>query len=182
MFSVQISTDVERAREFILALTRYAQLATGRRGREVMANVLERAHKQAFDNGGWQFLGGPEWRETGPYWVEKMNKAAYISPANKPLMWTKRGRDSVKGRVTADGVALSANEYLGKFQFGPFAFIERFPVDAGGHKLPDMERAVGFETQFIEIWMREVFRFDPEMVTWWEDELLEESGVGAVTR
>lgn len=177
MFSVTIQTDVERAQKFIKGVADYAQTATGRAGKEAMARILERAHKNAFDNGGWQFLGGGAWEPTHPKWVERMQK-----PNNRPLYWTGRGRESIKGRATADGAALSANEYLGKFQFGPFSFFEVYPIDSGGHKLPDSSGAVGQRAHWITVQEREVFRLDPEMVTWWEDEMLEASGLGAVAR
>lgn len=175
---IAIRPDVDEAIEAVAEFKRLVKLATGRRGKELMAEILEHEHKRAFEHGGWDFKGGDDWMPTSPYWVSHLHGKR----GNKPLTWTGAGRESVHAVVNNFGVSIHAAEYLGKFQFGPFEFTETFPIvrDVAGmdwQKVSGLD-GDGMKTKRIKIHEREVFAFFTEDVEQWMYELRREAGFG----
>ena len=94
---------------------------------DVMAKRLVSRHKQAFDQGGHQQVGGSQWAETDPWWASKMSGKS----GTQPLVWTGEAKHSLQQMgMAANGVAnIGAVEYIGKFQFGPLS--DKVPFKGG---------------------------------------------------
>ena len=113
------------------------------------ARKLAERHRQAFEDGGHQAVGGPAWEGTDPRWAEKMRKGH-----TRPMVWTGEAQKSIGwSQASADVAHVYGADYLGLFQWGPLA--GSVPVDAEGYVVKDADSA--FRMEPILRHQREVF-------------------------
>lgn len=155
MFDIRVTHDLPRAAEWCKMLGRVFD-----NNRHIMAelrDIVYDAHMEAFQQGGHQGHGGPEWMETDPWWAEHMAGKA----GQRAMVWTGKARDTLQVRVRGDVLEVRGQSYLRKFLPGESHTVtERFPViwDAGDwQKLPEDSGNSGFKTRTITVHEREIF-------------------------
>lgn len=181
MIDIRITGDLYRGVRFLDELIEFMRQMSGSRAREILAQVLEDSHKQAFREGGFAPQGGRSWEPTDPWWVAHLADKA----GKGPLVWTGNAMESIHGFATSEGAAVEGVEYLEKFlpEDGS-TFTETFNVLYTGHgaedweKLPSPDGADGKMTREISVWHREVFQLLPSQADEFFKRLIAEGPFG----
>lgn len=127
------------------------------------SDVLQHEHTEMFDRG-YRDPDNP-WPDMSSYWAEHL-----AGHSGRTGTWTGEGKKSISTRIKGDSVEVRGADYLGRFQFGPFEFKERFGYRKTGPDRDDWEKlppsreseATAFRTKTINIRPRVMFAVLPQ--------------------